>query len=56
MRHNHVLTKPVKVSDMSFDDIFGDMSYEWEEKARKLQVRRMRAMKRAMKGMPSAKH
>ncbi|HEX7633172.1 MAG TPA: hypothetical protein VF401_02490 [Candidatus Saccharimonadales bacterium] len=37
-------------SDLSFDDMYYELSHDWQRKARALQTRRWRALKREMRG------
>ncbi|HET7827608.1 MAG TPA: hypothetical protein VFK97_01965 [Candidatus Saccharimonadales bacterium] len=42
----YILTRPVKLSDMSFDEIDGEYDDEdWREKSRRLQARRWRKIR-----------
>lgn len=50
MSRVRILHAPTKVSDMSFADLYDTTSDHWEHKAEALQVRRWRALKRAVKG------
>jgi hypothetical protein len=47
MKKYYILTRPVKLSDMSFDEI--DSEYDddgdWREKSRRLQARRWRKIR-----------
>lgn len=45
-RHTHI-------GEMTFDDLYDEISSDWEEKARKLQVRRWRALNREARGLSS---
>lgn len=51
MRKVHILTTPIKATDLTFADEFEDeITQPWQQKARALQTRRWRALKRSMKG------
>ena len=50
MKKVHIVSTPTKVSDLSFEDLYGDISRDWQEKAKLLQIRRWRALKRSIKG------
>lgn len=50
MKRRHILTTPTRTSDLSFDELHEEFSQDWPDKARKLQIRRWRALKRDMKG------
>lgn len=40
--------KPIRVDEASFDDLFDDMSSEWQLKAERLMKRRERKMRHQM--------
>ena len=42
---NRILNLPARVSDVDFDDLYGEISNSWRAKAQKLQIRRMRKLK-----------
>lgn len=42
-RHGKVISKPVALSSLTFDDLFDDS--DWEDKAKKLQIRRWKHLK-----------
>lgn len=49
MKKAKVLSKPTRVSDvMSFDDLYDEMSSDWELKAERLQQRRWRNLRQQM--------
>lgn len=41
----YILTRPSKLSDISFDDLEGDDISGWREKSKQLQARRWRKLK-----------
>jgi len=43
---NRILSLPVRVSHVDFDELYGEISDNWQDKAQKLQIRRMRKIKR----------
>ncbi len=45
MKKRHLLTQPTRIDDLSFDDLYDDISNDWEGKAERLQVRRWRKIK-----------
>lgn len=45
IRNYYILTRPTRLSDMSFDDWDGDQDDSWRDKARQLQARRWRKIK-----------
>lgn len=44
----HILTKPTRLSDLTFDELYDDISSDWRQKAARLQARRWRMIKRQM--------
>ena len=44
-RSHHVVKTPTKVGNLSFDDLYQEISDHWEDKARRLQARRWRMLK-----------
>lgn len=50
MRKNHVLTRPTKWSELTFEELYDQISDDWQYKARRLQIRRWRALKQSLKG------
>lgn len=49
MKRAHFITRPMKVSEMTFHDLYAEISDDWRRKSQRLQIRRQRALKRAMK-------
>ncbi len=47
MKRAHVIARPMRVSDMTFQDLYDEISENWQTKAERLQARRRRAMRRA---------
>ncbi len=48
MREKHnIITEPTKIEGMDFEYLYEEISRDWPEKARRLQARRCRAMKRS---------
>ena len=45
MKKFKILTKPTRVNDLSFDELYENFSNEWELKAERLQARRWRKLK-----------
>jgi hypothetical protein len=45
MKKHHIVNKPIRRSDLTFDDLYEDISDEWEAKAARLQARRWRKLK-----------
>ncbi|MEK7594318.1 MAG: hypothetical protein AAB436_01615 [Patescibacteria group bacterium] len=37
------------VKDLTFDELYDEISHGWQDKAKKLQIRRNRAMKQAIR-------
>lgn len=54
MKRFNIITKPVKPSDLIDSDFYHEISNGWEERARKLQARRWRALKRSVKSTEHA--
>lgn len=44
MKRLHILARPTRTDDLSFEDFYDEISRDWEYKARKLQARRWRAL------------
>lgn len=49
MKKKPVITKPTDPHIIKFDDLYEELTKNWELKAKQLQDRRWRQMKRAMK-------
>jgi hypothetical protein len=45
MRGHYIIDKPIKLSDFTFEDLYVEISEDWEERARRLQARRWRHLK-----------
>ena len=45
MKKDRILTQPTRVSELSFDELYDDISSDWEIKAERLQHRRWRKLK-----------
>lgn len=50
MKRNRLHFRPTKNSDLTFEDLYDEISHDWEQKAEALQTRRWRALKREMRG------
>ncbi len=48
MKKFKIISKPTRVTDISFKDLYDDFSSEWELKAERLQERRWRKLRREM--------
>ena len=48
-----VISKPTRVSDLTFEELYGDISDSWEQKAAKLQARRWRKLRRHIGTRPN---
>lgn len=44
----HIINRPMSLSDITFDDLYEEISDHWEEKARRLQQRRWRQLSRRL--------
>lgn len=40
MRHNKILTRPAQPRHINFDDLYEEISQDWQDKAARLQARR----------------
>ena len=49
MSRKHIITRPIKNQDIRFEDLYDELSQDWEDKARALQARRWRALKHDIK-------
>lgn len=49
MRKQHIIYRPTKLSEVSFDDFYEDISQDWQLKAERLQARRWRTLMHAVK-------
>ncbi len=49
MRRVRLHLKPTPVSKLSFEDLYEELSHDWESKANKLQARRWRALRHQTK-------
>lgn len=49
MKKKPLISKPTETKKIAFDDLYEDISRNWELKAKQLQDRRWRIMKRAIK-------
>ncbi len=45
LRSHRVISSPVSVSSLSFDDLYEEISNDWELRSKKLQARRWRQIK-----------
>jgi hypothetical protein len=45
MKKFKILTKPTRLTDLSFDDLYEDDDVDWQIKAERLQARRWRKLK-----------
>ncbi len=45
---NRIVSVPVGVSELNFQDLYTDISNRWHDKAAKLQVRRMRKIRKQL--------
>jgi hypothetical protein len=50
MKKVHVVSKPIKVSDMNLEEDYIDVYHSSEGKARSVQIKKWREMKRDMRG------
>lgn len=50
MKRSSFLSKPIKLADLTFDDLYEDANSQAQHKIDAMQTKRMRALKRAIKG------
>lgn len=48
MKKFKILSKPTRVNDLSFDDLYEELSSDWELKAERMQTRRWRKLRQEM--------
>lgn len=48
MKKFKIITKPTRVSDLSFDEFYDEMSSDWELRAERLQNRRWRKLRQQL--------
>lgn len=48
MKKFRILSKPTRISDLSFDELYDEMSNDWELKAERLQARRWRKLRQEL--------
>jgi hypothetical protein len=48
MKKYYIVTRPTRLSDLTFDEIEEEDSIQWREKARQLQTRRWRRIKQQL--------
>ncbi len=48
MSRNKILHQPTRVADLSFDELYGDISRDWKLKAEKLRAKRWRRLKQQL--------
>ncbi len=49
MKKSHLNLMPTGGKEVTFEDLYDEISSDWQNKARKLQIRRNRAMKQAVR-------
>lgn len=50
MKRERVLSKPTKVSDLTFEELYAELNSNWQQKAEALRIRRLRKLRQVMKG------
>lgn len=50
MKKHHINLTQNYESEQDFDNLYDEISHDWQGKARKLQARRWRALKHSVKG------
>ena len=48
MRKQSIITKPIDRDSLTFEDLYGEISSNWELKAERLQARRWNHMKKVL--------
>ena len=48
MKKYYIVTRPTRLSDLTFDELEAETSAHWREKARQLQARRWRRIKQQL--------
>lgn len=48
MKKFRILSKPTRIADLSFDELYDEMSNDWELKAERLQARRWRKLRQEL--------
>ncbi len=48
MNRNKILTKPTRISEISFEELYENIASDWQEKAEKLRIRRWRRLKQQL--------
>lgn len=49
MNRSTIVSKPVRLADLSFDELYADNNYDWRAKAARLQNRRWRILSERIK-------
>jgi CHAD domain-containing protein len=49
MKDHLLINQPVKLSDLTFDDLYLEISEDWQERAKRLQARRWHHLRRLAK-------
>lgn len=44
----HIINRPMQVTDLSFDDLYDEISDNWQQKAERLQIRRWRKLRQQL--------
>lgn len=48
MKKYKILSTPTRVNELSFDDLYDELSSDWELKAERMQTRRWRKLRQEM--------
>ena len=51
MKRTNIINKPIKISDLTFEELYQKVSKDWEIKAQRLQARRWRILRHEIKGL-----
>lgn len=49
MKKQHLINRPTKISEISFDEFYEGISQDWQLRAERLQARRWRSLMHAIK-------
>jgi hypothetical protein len=46
MKRQNLITRPTKINELTFDELYDEISDNWQLKAERLQARRWRALRK----------
>ena len=53
---NKIINRPVQLKSVSFDELYEEISTDWQDRGRRLQARRWHMLRRRMSGEAKKKH